>query len=140
MFLDHAHGSPTRLKQDAQSPRPSGSILNWLTSSPPPGGRGAIRAQCAEAAAKPLDTDGACGAMDPRPYIERSLKNNRRTTLRVKTPDDDTKRMWADVREATHQKHYEMISEMARLVKSGSLKSRDDAVRMQAELVASWPQ
>ena len=69
MLLNPAHGSPKRLKQDAQPLRPSGRILNGLTSSPPPGGRGAIRAQCAEAAAPPLDTHGACGATDPRPYI-----------------------------------------------------------------------
>ena len=117
---------------------PTSAFLKAMNTPPPPGIRGGIRSACEHAAGACAGPLGSTSHDGVRAYVERSLKRNVRTTLRVKSPDDDIKRMWAEVRETTHNCHFEIVNELARRVGSGEIKSRDDAVRVQDELLSSW--
>lgn len=70
-------------------------------------------------------------------YVERSLKTNPRTTLRVKTEENGKRHMWAEIRESVHKNHYDIICKMKDMIERGLIKSRDEAMSVQAELLDS---
>ena len=91
------------------APKPI-KILECALESPPlPTARGAIRK------ASEADEDDEAAEMGLKPYIERALKGNVRSTLRVWDPALDKKVMWAEVRENEHNDHLQIVKNSRQL-------------------------
>ena len=91
--------------------RKIGTFYEAVLATPaPPPKRGAIKSTCenAPAAATTITSSGPCTA-----YVERSLKGNVRTYLRVRV-GDEKKRMWVEVRAHQHASHTAIIQEHRR--------------------------
>ena len=102
-----------------------------LLTPPVPCGRGVIKKLCKEFLRPPKGSD-SCGA---KAYLERALKGNIRSTVRVWTPEDPTKRMWVEITSKQHLQHEKIAAELVGAINSGKIKNQSEAREWRDRLV-----
>ena len=127
MFLDEIQ---TDSHHDVQSdrrpsvPKSGPNILASTLATPPlPAGRGEIWRAC-EATDHEAASDSKTGC---RPYVERALSGNVRTTMRVACHGDPVKRMWCEVRARDSPNHEAIVRKVADMVRQGKVLSKQQA-------------
>ena len=94
-----------------------------LSAPPLPAGRGAIMRAC-EARAEEAASASNEGF---RPYVERALTGNVRTTIRVACPGDPVRRMWCEVRARESPNHEAIVRRVADMIRTGHVCSKQQA-------------
>lgn len=87
------------------------------------------------ASAKSDSANGREGRM----FLERSLKTNRRTTLRFCSQPGAARTLWVEVRESVHADHEQIAQEILKRFNEGRIASRCEANVLKTKLIECWP-
>ena len=103
------------------------------TPAPPPK-RGAIRATCTENEPSSIPaSSGSCTAK-----VERALTGNVRSYVRVRS-ELGKREMWAELREAQHSSHNEIMQMVADAINKGKVTTKVEAQEYRDEVIGLYP-